>query len=179
MINQHEFKIEKNEDIEKCKNDFAKVDHIHLDLKNSTLDDNKFEELCSTLKERSNLKIFQLDISDLEMNDKKIDNFVNCFKNWNLRHFHINISNIKFTDDQFKKFFEPLLNMSNLQKLHLIMENVNMNDCKRKFIEDLIEKCNNLTDVSLNIKNNNLSLEQMDRLRKLIDPVPTRELLWY
>ena len=39
---QFRFLIHKNEDVEKYKKDFDKIDHIHLDLKNNKLNPIKF-----------------------------------------------------------------------------------------------------------------------------------------
>jgi hypothetical protein len=175
MIEQHDFKITGQEDISKLKDQWQKLSHIHLDFSNSNIELNKFQELFKQLCQNK-YKIFQVDFNNFELNDEKIKIFTNCIKNWDLNHFHINLSNSKINESQWENLFDPIRKMNNLKKLHLVLENVEMNEKKRTYIQNLIKGLPNLISVRLNIKNNKLSKEDIDSFRQLITPFQDNEL---
>jgi ATP phosphoribosyltransferase regulatory subunit HisZ len=126
---------------------------------------------------QNKLKIFQVDFKNFELNEEKINIITNCLKNWDLNHFHIDLSNVKINDSQLENLFYPLRNMKNLKKLHLVFENMDMNEKRRTYIQNFIKELPNLISVRLNIKNNKLTKDEIDSFRQLLNSYQDNELL--
>jgi hypothetical protein len=174
----YEYHLSGNEDIEKISTDLQKTENVHLDLRNNTnMTKENFSKLLDTLS-KTKQRIFKCDIKDMEFDDEKVQKLTTCLKNWNLYHFHLNMSNVNLSDKQFDEILSPLKNMNDLEILHLIMENINMNDYKRHALQRAIREMNNLRSVHINIRSNKISRDALSDFRHILDPIPIRQLLW-
>jgi EAL domain-containing protein (putative c-di-GMP-specific phosphodiesterase class I) len=119
-----------------------------------------------------------MDIKDWQLDDDKVNKIASLLKNWNLYHFCLNMSNVNLTDNQFEDLLSPLKNMSNLEILHLILENTDMNDYKRHALQRLIRDMKNLRSVHINVRSNKISRDALHDFRSLLEPIPIRQFLW-
>jgi len=88
------------------------------------------------------------------------------------------MSNVALTDKQFEDMLTPLKDMSHLEILHLIMENVDMNDHKRLVLHKLVRDMKNLRSIHINMRSNKISRDALSDFRSLLQPIPIRQLLW-
>ncbi len=178
MTSTYECRISGNEDISKITTDLQKTDNVHLDLRNTTnFTKENFDKILDTLA-KTKQRIFKCDIKNIEVDDEKINKLANTMKNWNLYHCNLNISNVKLSDKQFDSLIEPFKNMNDLEILHLIMENIDMNDYKRHSLQRAIREMKNLRSVHIDIRSNKISRDAISEFRRLLDPIPIRQLLW-
>jgi hypothetical protein len=174
----YEYHLSGNEDVDKISTELQKTENVHLDLRaNSNMTKENFDKLLDTLS-KTKQRIFKCDLKDMELDDERVGKLANTFKNWNLYHFHLNMSNINLTDKQFDTLIEPLKSMNDLEILHLIMENINMNDYKRHALQRAIREMNNLRSVHINIRSNKISRDAVSDFRHILEPIPIRQLLW-
>jgi hypothetical protein len=178
MTSSYEYHLSGNEDIDKISTELQKTENIHLDLRSNTnINTENFDRLLDGLS-KTKQRIFKCDIKDMELDDEKINKLANTLKNWNLYHFHLNISNVNLSDKQFDCLIEPLKGMNDLEILHLIMENINMDDYKRHSLQRAIRDMKNLRSVHINIRSNKISRDALSDFRHILEPIPIRQLLW-
>jgi hypothetical protein len=175
---QFDFKICKDHDVDTYKKDFDKVDKIRLDMKNNKLSTLKFEELFERLS-ATKIEYFQLDISNFDkINSEMFEAIIKCIRTWNLKTLILQISGINISDSQFESLiFESLRTMTNLQNLYLDMERVGWNKNKNRSIERLIPQLESLNNIFLNVKNNNLTKDEIEGISKMIKHIPSREFI--
>lgn len=145
-----------------------RVDNLHISLRNNIMTKEHFLELFSTLS-NTNQKHLHLDLTNTDIDDDKIEAIINCFKTWKLNNLQLHVSRIKFTDSQFEKLMNSIQNMTTLDTLTLEMEDVNMNEKKRNIIEDTLYSMNNLKRVQMNLRNNEISENEGISIRKMLD----------
>jgi hypothetical protein len=166
-----ELKITKADDIANIeKSDFKNIDHIHLDLKDSNLDKDKFLEVFGKIKDTEKHQKFHLDLSNIEFDDDKVSAIAKCFQNWSqLKNLHIHMNEAKISTEQFEKLiYDSCIGMKQLEKFHLSCENVNMTTSKRKAVERLIKELPNLKRIRLNFRRNNMTKEELTDLHNLL-----------
>ena len=166
-----------NEDIEKInleKN--SKINHLHLQFHND-IDYENFKFLFDKLSKIEAYNRFHVDFIKFNFTDDKIQHFSNCLKIWNLKEFNLNISDISISDSQFENLLKKcFLEMKNLKKLHLILENIQINSQKVKSIVNALEYLPNLNHVFINIKRNIIEIEDMTFLNQALNKFYSREL---
>jgi hypothetical protein len=181
MIDKVQNTISSNEDVDKlAKVESQKLNSIHLNLKEQSIDKTKFSELFKKLQDVKNLEKVELDLTKFQIDNEQID-MVNKFlkSQDNLKEVYIHVSESNFEDSQFDKLLnDSLKDRKSLEKLHLFMENVNMNDEKRKSIQKLVQSLSGLKNVYLNMQRNYLTQDDMSDLHHLIFHFPHRVLLW-
>jgi hypothetical protein len=180
MVDQsYEFKIIKDHDVDSLKSDFDKVDIMKLDMKNNKLSKVKFDELFERLA-ATKLQYFQLDFMNYEgLDSDKIDSMVKCLRSWNLKTLILLFSGVKMSDDHFESLvFETLRTHTNLENLYLDLERCNLSKSKLRTLERIIPKLDNLSNLFINVKNNDLEKTDIVHISKEIQHIPTRELLF-
>jgi hypothetical protein len=173
----YDIRITQTKDIDELKKDVSKLEGsgIHLTL-NPKLTKERFTELFEVLS-KTNQEEFHMDISDILIEDDKIEAMKKCFSKWNLKHFEIHLSNLKFTDKQFKEFLAPLKNMKHLYFLHLELDNVNLDRKKREMIDDTVNNIPSLRNVYINIRKSGYDDEGIEVFSRLLDKLPIKRLL--
>jgi len=166
-----EVKIANPEDIENNKVALTQGDSVHLDLKDTSLDKNQFIQLFDQMAKTQKTD-FQLDMSNIELDEDRFNALNNCVKNWDLKHFHLNASNCKFSDSSFTNLCNSLKKMQNLEKLHLVLENVDMNRAKRAVLEDLLSTLPNAKNVAINTRSSNMTQNDIQRIHDLVVHFP-------
>jgi len=173
----YDIRITQTKDIDELKKDVSKLEGsgIHLTL-NPKLTKEKFTELFDVLS-KTNQEEFHMDISDISIEDDKIEAMKKCFSKWDLKHFEIHLSNLKFTDKQFKEFLAPLKNMKHLYFLQLELDNVNLDRKKREMIDDTVNNIPTLRNVYINIRKSGYDDEGIEVFSRFLDKLPIKRLL--
>lgn len=173
----YDIRITQTKDIEELKKDSSKLEGsgIHLTL-NPNISKEKFNELFDVLS-KTKQEEFHMDISDITIEDQKIEAIKKCLSKWNLKHFELHLSNLKFTDNQFREMMTPLKNMKNLYFLHLELDNVNLDRKKREIIDDAVNNIQSLRNVYINIRKTSKGDEDIEVFSRLLDKLPIRRLL--
>jgi hypothetical protein len=165
-------KIVSDKDLEELKKNYMKelesAQNVHVELRDNSLKEDKFKELFDTLS-KSQKEEMHLDLSNTSLSDTSIKSLTDCLSNWKLKSLSLHLSNIKLTDSQFETVIKTLENMKSLSRLNLEMENVDMNRKKQRRIEDLITHLPDLTQVSINLRNNKLSDEDANQIMRMLD----------
>jgi len=199
MIDKLTLRISSNEKIEEFINtieDSTKVNHFHIDISeadgqsellcqsslsiNSCITNENFFKMCEKIKRLDLYNRIHLDISSLpDVSDDWIDAISDTLKSFNPREINFNFSNSNLSDIHFEKLvYQSLKNMDNLEKLHLVMENLNITANKMKYIEDIVEilKSKKLNHVFLNLKRNEIYKFTLDRLNEIIGNLIIKEI---
>jgi len=182
MLSNFEYSIRTNEDIDKFSitND-NKINSLQLDLKGGVVDKTKFIDFFEKkLFLAKNLEKLELDLTKYEVDKQSIETINKFFKeSENLKELSLHISETKLSDDYFDKLMnDSLKGKTSIKRLHLVMENVNMTDNKRKSIEKLVKSMPNLNYIHINIQRNQLTQSDICDLDKLIFHFPNRVFLW-
>ncbi len=177
LENQYRFQIHKNDDIEKYRKDFDKIDNIILDLRDHKLNHEKFNELFERL---SMTKIHDacIDFSNTPLDKLQVESFLKAIRTWNLRRCSLNFQNVPFSDEHFNSIVDALRYMANLEKLSLNFQNCKINEEKIRALEKIVEKLTNLECLELDLSRNNLKKEEIVNLSKIMNNIRTRELKW-
>jgi hypothetical protein len=172
-----DIRIVQSRDIEDLKKDVSKLEGsgLHLDI-NPNISKEKFKELFEVLT-KTKQEEFHLDMTNVQMDDEKIQAIKKCMSNWNLKHLQIHISNTKFTDEQFKEFISSFKNMKNLYFLNLELENVNLSRKKRQMLDDAIKDIPSLRNIHINVKRTEAADEDLEIFSRLMDTSPFRKFL--
>jgi hypothetical protein len=179
MTTTSEYCVTSENDCNKIQQDCDKIENLHLCLNKSTnMSHENFCKLIDCLSKCNKEKIFKMDISNWQLDDDKVNRIASVLKNWNLYHFHLNMSNVNLTDKQFECLLNPLKGMPNLEILHLIMENINLNDYKRECLRRLVKELKNLRSVHINIRSNKITKDALSEFRSIVEPIQIRQLLW-
>jgi hypothetical protein len=182
MLNKYEWKVSTNEDIDKLSiSKDQKINSIMIDFKGGVIDKTKFNDFFQNkLSLAKTLETLELDLTNYELDNQAIENICKTLKAMdNLKEFNLHISETKLWDEQFEKLLcESIGGKKSLTKLHLIMENVNMTDNKRKCIEKLVKSLPNLNYVHINLQRNQLTQTELSDLHNMIFHFPHRVLLW-
>ena len=92
---------------------------------------------------------------------------------------NFNFSDSQFSDDQFDKILNnSLSHMDNLEKLHLIMENVKISANKMKSIENIVKilRGMKLNHVYINLKRNELKDFKLINLYEILQNILNKEI---
>ncbi len=172
MQQRSDFKISSSKDIETFKNSVGKSDRIHLDLKDTKLDNNQFIDVFKKLAETKKHE-FQLDLSNNVMDDEKMNSFVKCFESWDsLKNLKMNLGNIKFSEEQFSKMIDSIQNMKNLERLQLNLKNVDLTKKMRDRLENLFENLPSVKDLAINTKSSNITQDDVKRINEIMRSFP-------
>jgi hypothetical protein len=172
MQHTGEFKISSPQDIETFKNSLGKTEKVHLNLKDSKLDNKQFVDVFNKLAE-SKKNEFHLDLSNTEIDDTKMNSFVKCFESWdNLKNLKMNLSKVKFSEDQFNKMFDSIQNMKNLEKIQLNLKNVDMTKKMRDRLENLFKNLPSVKELAINTKSSNITEDDVRRINEMIRSFP-------
>ncbi len=182
MLCNYECKLASNKDIQDIKiAKDNKINSLQLDFKGGDVDKKKFinffeHKLCHAKA----LEKLEIDLTKFELDNDCIDSMNICFKEMpNLSHLTMHISETKMWDEQFDRLFnQSLKGKTSIKNLHLVMENVNMTNSKRKSIENLVKSLPNLNHVHVNIQRNQLTENEIRDLNDVIFTYPSRILLW-
>lgn len=181
MIDQVQTTISTNEDVDKLvQKENQKLNSLHLNLKEQGIDKQKFSDLFKKLQEVKNLEKVELDLTKFQIDNDQIE-MVNKFlkQQDNLKEVYFHVSESNFEDSQFEKLiFDSLKDKKSLEKMHLYMENVNMNEEKRRSVQKLVQSLTGLRNVYLNMQRNFLTQDDIFDLHHLIFHLPHRVLLW-
>ena len=181
MLESTQLKISCSEDIDKMAiKEGTKLDTVKIDLKGETLDKQKFNDLFKKLSEVKGLHKVDLDLTKYPLDNEQIELVNKAFKNMDeIREVNVHFSETKFEDNQFEKLLhDSLAGKKSIEKIHLVMENVNMSDTKRRTIEKLVNSLPNLKNVHINLQRNNMTNEDLIELHRLIFHFPHKILLW-
>jgi hypothetical protein len=174
-------RIINDKDIDDLKKSYMKelenAQSVQVELRNNQLSNDKFNELFEVLS-KTNKEEMHLDLSNTNLDDKNVESLTKCMNNWKLKNLSLHLSNIKLTDDQYEKVMKALEGMKSLKILHLEMENVDMNNKKRMRIENIIENLPELSHVSINLRNNNITEEDANYLNRLLDRFAVRHFFF-
>ena len=178
MIDKLVINISSNEDIENLNIlENSKVNHLHVTISQKEILNYNFSVLFNKLSKLEPYNRFHLDMNNFSIDDEKIEIIIEAVKNWQLREINFNISNTNLSDSQFDKLlFSSLSSIKTLEKVHLILENVQLNANKIKTINSILSSLPNLKHVFLNIKNNKVNLEDLTDLNKAIQKFYSREI---
>jgi hypothetical protein len=173
----YDIRITQNKDIDEFKKDISSISGtgVHLSL-NPKISGEKFKEFFNSLA-NSKLEEFHVDITDITMDDEKVDSIKKCLTNWNLKHLEMHLTNLNMNDKQFSEFLEPIKNMKNLYFLHLEFDNVNLTRKKREIIDDVVKNIPSLRNVYINIRKTEKNNEDYEVFKRLLDTMPVRSLL--
>lgn len=172
-IKHQDFILENDEDVDKYVGEISQFDNVHLNLRNTKVNTSKFKSLFDNLC-RSQKTIFEIDLSNTEMNEEKVDSILTCLRNWeNLKQLHLNFSNLNFTDQQFKNICDSIEKSKKLELLTFNLENVVMDKEKRDYLFSLFEDLPNLKNISINTKNTEMNKEDVYRINKIIHRYPS------
>jgi hypothetical protein len=174
---QYRFTIHKDEDIDKYRKDFDKINHIHLDLRNHKLSNDKFIELFERLS-ATKLEDAHFDFEGLCFEESELSAIIKCLSCWDLRKCSLNFDNVRIPDTQFERLIDALRFMGSLEKLNLRFRNIGMNDYKLKALCQHLEKVHNLENFFIDISGNGLEKEQIVHLSKVMNGFKARELIW-
>jgi predicted RNA binding protein with dsRBD fold (UPF0201 family) len=181
MIENIETRIATNEDIDKMSiKEGQKMNNIVLDFKGETIDKTKFMDLFNRLQKVKGLQKVELDLTKFPLDTEQVDLVNKFFKNLDdLKEIYVHVSETKFDDSLFDRLLnESLSGKKSIEKIHLVMENVNMCDTKRRSIEKLVNSLPSLRNVHINMQRNNMTKEDLADLHRLIFHYPHRVLLW-
>jgi hypothetical protein len=175
---QYRFAIKKDLDVDISKKDFDKVDTIALDLKHNKLKKAKFMELFERLSVRK-FENLEIDLREYDgLDDDKVLALIDCVRNYNLKTFILILSDINLTDDEFEGLiYKTMEKMTNLEKLHLELENINMTEIKRKVIEKILTKLKNIDTVYINLKRNKLTPQDISHISKAMHHIPNQDFV--
>jgi hypothetical protein len=154
----------------------SKINHLHVNL------DNKIEKniLLSFFEKLSSCDVynrFHLNLSYFDA--ENLDIIIEYVKNLKIREFNLNLSNFIIKDEVFENFIiGSLSNKISLEKLHITLDNIDLNENKIKSIVKGLETLPTLNHVyiKINLKSNNLPLEEMTELIKSLDRFTTKEI---
>jgi GTP1/Obg family GTP-binding protein len=177
MIDKLVLDISSDEDVKKINiEENSKINHLHLQIINEINSEN-FKFLLDKLSKIDAYNRFHVDLVKFNLTDDIIEQFSNCLKKWNLREFNLNISDSVISDTQFENFLKKCFpELKNLERLHLILENIEINSQKIKSITSTLENLPNLNHVFINIKRNKVQLEDMTLLNQALNKFYSREI---
>lgn len=176
---KQELKISSDIDLYKFSyQNLENFDHIHLDLRNFYLDENKFLDIFNKFSETKQSGKFHLDFYNVELNENKVNILNKCFQNWkDVDNLHIHFKDVKISDEDFENFLtKGLLHLSNLEKLHFIFKNINLNKQKATSLYNLIKHFPKLSDIKLNFDKNQIPSDDMESLRELTKGIAKNEI---
>jgi hypothetical protein len=182
LVDRHfDIRITDNKDIDEVlKNDIKKMSssgNIHLDIRNSKLNPDKFSELFGILS-KGQPHQFKLDLTEVELNDDRVKDICKCLESYkDLSQFKLFMSNINLSDKQFESIFNSLGKLKNIQSLHLELENVDMNNQKRKIMESSLSNMKKLSDIYINVRRNNMKEEDIKVIDRLMNRINNRYFL--
>ncbi len=177
-----DYKIASSTDIEAFKPEKnLKLNSLQLDFKGGNFDKTKFTDFFTNkLSHAKDLHKVELDFTRFGIDNHTIElitEFLSGLKN--LREVDFHISECKLTNTQFDKLLNDSLGgKTSMTKLHLNMENVDINEPKRKSIEKLIKSMPNLVHSHINMQRNTLSKSDLDELHGMINHMPYKVILW-
>ena len=180
MLQNFDNKIATYEDVSKVvPKEGVKMCSLALDIKSDQFDKKKFNDLFTQLQNVKGLEKIELDLTKFPMDSEQVELVNKFFKNNEFKEVYVHISETKFDDGLFDKLFnEALTGKKSIEKIHLVMENVNMTESKRKSIEKLVNSLPSLKNVHINMQRNNMTKEDLAELHRLIFHFPYRALLW-
>ena len=174
-----DLRVIKDQDVDEIKKeikDMKDTFNIHLDIRNSELNKQKFGDLFKLISQGKPNQ-FRLDLTEIDLDDEKIQEISKCFEKWDLNKFKLIMSNLKMNEEQFENIFNAISKMKNLQHLHLEMENVNMNNKKRKIIDKTLKEMTKLNDVYISVRKNKIPENEINQFYKLVERYTTRYFL--
>jgi len=179
MIDKIVLKISSNEDIKNINydNEF-KINHLHIEISN--ISEINLKNLLEKLSKLEPYNRFHLDIKNSKINDETCKLLSNFISRWNLREINYNFSGTCFTDKQFEILFSNALLSDNikvsLEKLHLILENVELNTNKLKTINNVLNSLLKLNHIFINIRKNKIDNYDITELTKTLQKFYSREI---
>jgi hypothetical protein len=181
MLQNVENKIATFDDVNKIvPKEGGKMDSLVLDIKSDQFDKQKFTDLFTQLQNVKGLQKVELDLTKFPMDTEQVELVNKFFKNNDeLKEVYVHVSETKFDDSLFDRLLNDALSgKKSIEKIHLVMENVNMCDTKRRSIEKLVNSLPSLKNVHINMQRNNMTKEDLSDLHRLIFHFPHRALLW-
>jgi hypothetical protein len=197
MIDKFTLIISSNKEIDeflKNMEDSTKINHFHLEIvgadkvinerfqpsNNTEITDENFFKLCEKIKKLDLYNRIHFDFSSLpNISEKWTDVISDTLQNFNPREINFNFSDSSLSDYQFERLLKnSSKNMDNLEKLHLIMENINITQNKIKSIEEIVEslKTKKLNHVFLNLKRNEIKEYTLNNLNEIMGNIIIREI---
>jgi hypothetical protein len=176
--NKIEFKISKNEDVDKFEQaNYDNIDHLHIDSSEGYIDNEKlikvFERLSTTKQDRK----FHLDLKKLKLEMVLINKLLNCFGKWHeLVNLHFHFREVRFDEETFKRLMEGITKLNNLTKIHLLLESCEINTTMANYIEQSLKKLPKLNNVRLDLTNNKLNEKDVANLKKLVNSYSSNEM---
>jgi len=128
MIDNTSTKIQKSEDIDKIAvKEGSKLNSLQICLQSDKIDKKSYTELFNKLNETKGLQKLEVDLTKYPLDSEQVDLFNKALKKMDdLKEVYIHISDTKFDDDQFEKLiYDSLTGKKSIEKIHLVMENVN------------------------------------------------------
>lgn len=176
MIDKYVFKATSNEEIQKLNlEDNTKINHFHLEI-DKDIDDKNFKLLWEKINKYDLYDRFHLDLRSCIMTDERAEIISDHLKKFNLKEINYNFSNTKLTDHQFDVLLSNTLpNINGLERLHLILENINLDKNKLKTIKSVLSSLN-LSHIFVNIKGNKLHIEDMTDITHVLKKFHNREM---
>ena len=181
MQEKIEFKVTSNRDVDIMNpKDFEKIDHVHMDLTNSKLDESKFFEIFDRLAETKQNRKFHLDLTKVDLDEQKVNRIVNCFENWSeLTNLHLHAREMKLDDREFEKLLNKgISKLQNLTKIHIALQNVNMNTAKLTSLQNLVKTLPKLVQVKFNLNKENLTQKEIQSIEEITKNKPMNEIIW-
>ena len=179
--NKMEFKVMRNEDIDKFdKNNFDKVDHLHIDMSQSQVESTKIAEILDRLSLTKQDRKFHLDLKKVKLDEIITQKIIKCLSSWTeMTNLHLHFSEVPLDEQIFMRLVkEGIVNLKNLTKIHLLLDNCNINNKMLTQIEHVIKSLPKLSNIRLNFKNNKLSEKDLMSIKTMINSYPSNELLW-
>jgi hypothetical protein len=182
MKENKELKVTNNNDVDNFNpNDYQNLDHIHMDLTNSKLDQARFFEIFDRLAKTKQDRKFHLDLTNVDLDSQKIERIVNCFEKWKdtLTNLHLHFYSTKLDDEQFDKlFYAGVSKLQNLTKIHISLKEANMSTAKLISLENLMKKLTKVTNVRMNVSRENLMQKEIDSFESIVKNRPTNDIQW-
>ena len=180
LSTKSELRVENNEDVNALViPENQHIDSFHLDVKEGHLDNENFNKLFNQVAKANLSNHLHLDLSHIQnWDDQKINTVSGALKHWNLKNLAFHLSDTKLSDDQFQTLLGSFQHMSNLEKLDISLENVNMNNKKKKFVDSLTKKFPKLNNLRVNIRRNEMTKEDIKEIEDFMSDIPYRFLYW-
>ncbi len=177
MIDKFTFSISINKDLENFQLESgSKINHLHLNIENK-IENSKLSSIFEKLSSCDVYNRFHLNLTEFELNKENSKIIIDYVQGLKIRELNINILNCEINDELFEKFIiSCLTNKQTLEKLHLTLENIDLNKNKITSLIAGLSSLPKLNHVFINIKKNNLPLEEMTELTKSLDRFYTREI---
>lgn len=182
MKENKELKITNNNDVDNFNlNNYQYINHIHIDITNSKLDQSKFLEIFDRLAKTKQDRKFHLDLTNVDLDQQKIESILNCFENWkeSLKNLHLHFYQTKLEDQDFDKFFNlGVSKLQNLTKIHISMKDAKMTTTKLTSLQNLINKLVKVENVKINVSKENLTQKDIDSFETTVRNRQIKEILW-